>query len=147
MVEQVRENTGRSPEELSADAGYCSKTNLLALEEQEIEAFIPPEQVKHSRWRDEVLAVGEAPALATLRDRMRHKPNTEHGRERYRRRMTSVEPVFGQIKEPMGFRQVLLRGQVRARSLWRFQSAAFNVMKMYRRKRRPGREAALAATS
>jgi hypothetical protein len=45
--------------------------------------------------------------------------------------MCSVEPVFGHIKEAMRFRQLLLRSKAKARSLWRMQCAAFNLMKMY----------------
>jgi hypothetical protein len=47
MVEQILANTGRRPEELSADAGYFSEANLLALSESGIEPFIPPEKVRH----------------------------------------------------------------------------------------------------
>jgi len=32
----------------------------------------------------------------------------------------------------MGFRQLLLRGRDKARSMWRLQCAAFNLMKLYR---------------
>jgi hypothetical protein len=53
--------------------------------------------------------------------------------------MTSVEPVFGHIKEAMRFRQLMLRGEARARSLWRLQCAAFNVMKLYWTKARHAR--------
>ncbi len=48
MVEQVEANTGRYPEELSADAGYYSEANLKAIEDRGIEAFIPPDRVKHT---------------------------------------------------------------------------------------------------
>jgi len=50
-------------------------------------------------------------------------------------RQTSVEPVFGHIKEPMGFRQVPLRGQDKAQSIWWLQCAAFNLMKLYSARR------------
>jgi len=43
-----------------------------------------------------------------------------------------VEPVFGNIKEGMRFRELLLRGKDKARSMWRLQCAAFNLMKLYR---------------
>lgn len=130
MVRQVRENTGRYPSELSLDAGYFSEANLLGLGEG-VEALIPPDKVKHSEWREHPPATGEPPIEATLRERMRHKLRTEHGRERYKLRMTSVGPVFGYIKEAMRFRQLVLRGEGKARSLWRLQCTAFNVMKLY----------------
>jgi hypothetical protein len=42
MVEQVLANTGRHPEELSADAGYFSEANLRALSESGIEPSSRP---------------------------------------------------------------------------------------------------------
>lgn len=132
MVAQVMATTGRRPKELSADAGYYSQTNLDLVEGSGIEAFIPPEKVKHSEWRTQRSPRGRIPKSATPKDRMRRKLRTKRGRARYKLRQTSVEPVFGHIKEPMGFRQVPLRGQVKARAMWRFQCAAFNVLKIYR---------------
>ncbi len=61
---------------------------------------------------------------------MRRKLRTKRGR--YKLRQTSVERVFGNIKEVMGFRQLLLRGKDKARSMWRLQCAAINLMKLYR---------------
>jgi len=63
---------------------------------------------------------------------MSRKLRTKRGRERYKLRQTSVEPVFGHIKEAMGLRQLPLRGLEKARSTWRLQCAAFNLIKLYR---------------
>ncbi len=53
LVEQVHENTGRWPKEVSADAGYYSQDNLDALARHGIEALIPPVKIKHMLWRTE----------------------------------------------------------------------------------------------
>ncbi|MCL6580336.1 MAG: IS1182 family transposase [Firmicutes bacterium] len=132
MVRQVERNTGRHPKELSADAGYWSEANLEALEESGIEAFIPPDRVKHSEWRNMKPPRGRIPKNASPKYLMRRKLRTKRGRARYKLRQTSVEPVFGHIKEVMRFRQLLLRGKDKARSMWRLQCAAFNLMKLYR---------------
>jgi hypothetical protein len=132
MVEQILDNTGRCPEELSADAGYFSEANLKALNESGIEPFIPPEKVRHGEWRNQTSPRGRIPGNASPRYLMSRKLRTKRGRKRYRLRQTSVEPVFGHIKEAMGFRQLPLRGLDKARSTWRFQCAAFNLMKLYR---------------
>ena len=132
MVEQVLANTGRHPEGLSADAGYFSEANLKALSESGIEPFIPPEKVSHSQWRNQTSPRGRIPGNASPRYLMSRKLRTKRGRERYRLRQTSVEPVFGHIKEAMGLRQLPPRGLDKARSTWRFQCAAFNLMKLYR---------------
>ena len=135
MIEQVLANTGRRPEELSADAGYFSEANLKALSESGIEPFIPPEKVRHSQWHEQASPRGRIPGNAGPRYLMSRKLRTKRGRKRYRLRQTSVEPVFGHIKEAMGFRQVPLRGHDKARSMWRLQCAAFNLMKLYRARR------------
>jgi hypothetical protein len=46
--------------------------------------------------------------------------------------------------EPMGFRQVPLRGRAKARAMWRLQCAAFNLMKLYRARLAARAVAALA---
>ena len=46
-----------------------------------------------------------------LMEKMRAKLNTEEGTERYQKRMCTVEPGFGQIKQDRGFRKFLLRGK------------------------------------
>jgi hypothetical protein len=131
MIEQVLATSGRCPRELSADAGYYSEANLGLLEGLNIEAFIPPEKVNHSEWRGQKAPRGRIPKNATPKDRMKRKLRTKRGRARYKLRQTSVEPVFGHIKEPMGFRQVPLRGQAKARSMWLLQCAAFNLKKLH----------------
>ncbi|MDQ1276516.1 MAG: transposase [Euryarchaeota archaeon] len=39
------------------------------------------------------------------------KLNTGEGTEQYQRRMSTVEPAFGQMKQDRGFREFLLRGK------------------------------------
>jgi len=97
-----------------------------------IEAFIPPDRVKHTEWRKMKSPRGRIPKNASRKYLMRRKLRTKRGRARYKLRQTSAEPVFGNIKEGMGFRQLLLRGRDKARSMWRLQCAAFNLMKLYR---------------
>jgi hypothetical protein len=48
-------------------------------------------------------------------ERMQHRIKTTEGKKIYAKRKSTVEPVFGVIKQVMGFRQFLLRGLV---SLW-----------------------------
>jgi len=40
MTDAVETNLGRKPEQLSADAGYCSEANLEALENRNIDAYV-----------------------------------------------------------------------------------------------------------
>ena len=53
-------------------------------------------------------------------------------REIYARRKTTIEPVFGQIKQAMGFRRYFYRGADKVRSEWNLVCAALNLGKMAR---------------
>ena len=53
-------------------------------------------------------------------------------RKLYARRKTTIEPVFGQIKQAMGFRRYFYRGAQRVRSEWNIVCAALNLRKMAR---------------
>ncbi|HHW19443.1 MAG TPA: IS5/IS1182 family transposase, partial [Firmicutes bacterium] len=75
---------------------------------------------------------GPIPRNATRKYLMRRKLRTKRGRERYKLRQTSVEPVFGFIKEGLNLRQFLLRGLEKVRSMWRFTCAVHNIWKMFR---------------
>lgn len=132
QIEQVKENTGRKPREASADAGYFSEDNLKYLQREGIEAYIPPDKIRHRQWRNQDYPRGRLPKDATPTYLMRRKLRTKRGRQRYKLRQTSVEPVFGFIKQELGLRQFLLRGQSKVRSIWRFTCAVHNLLKIFR---------------
>jgi len=132
LVEQVAANTGWLPGEVSADAGYFSSDRVQALEDLEVDPFIPPEKMRHRAWRAQQPPRGRPPRHLDTRGRMRRKLRTRHGRERYRLRQQTVEPVFGQIKWARGLQQFLLRGLAAARASWRFECAVHNVLKLRR---------------
>ena len=133
QIKQVKENTGSYPKEASADAGYFSEPNVKFLIREQIEAYIPPEKIKHSEWRNMQPAPrGRIPCDISIKDLMRRKLRTKLGRKRYKLRQQTVEPVFGIVKEQFGLRQFLHRGLAKVRSTWRLTCAVFNIMKLYR---------------
>ena len=54
------------------------------------------------------------------------------GRDLRGRKLTSAEPVFGQIKEALSFRQFLLRGHRKAQGEWSLICMANNILKLMR---------------
>jgi hypothetical protein len=50
----------------------------------------------------------------------------------YRLRQQTVEPVFGIIKEPMGFRRFLLRGVEKVHLEWQLVTLAYNCKRLHR---------------
>src|SRR5947209_20340394 len=63
---------------------------------------------------------------------MRQKLKTEAGREVYRMRKATVEPVFGQIKEWRGFRRFMLRRLQKVRAEWKLICLTHNLLKLFR---------------
>ena len=51
-------------------------------------------------------------------------------RERYRLRKQTVEPVFGIVKEAMGFRRFLLRGLEKVEGEWALVALAYNCRRL-----------------
>ena len=124
MLMQIKANTGRQARELSADAGYCSEANLAQLARHHVEGYVATGRQKHARAD----ATGQR-----LRGRaadMARRLKQGGFRSRYRLRKQTVEPVFGQIKEAMGFRRFLLRGLVRVADEWRLICLAHNLRKL-----------------
>ena len=62
---------------------------------------------------------------------MAFKLQTALGREIYRLRKGTVEPVMGIIKEILGFRQFSLRGLMAAAGEWTLVCLAFNIKRLH----------------
>jgi hypothetical protein len=63
---------------------------------------------------------------------MRAKLSTPRGRAIYAQRKSTVEPVFGQIKECRGFRQFSLRGLAPVAAEWSIVCTCHNLLKLFR---------------
>ncbi|MFS8535969.1 MAG: IS1182 family transposase [Limnochordales bacterium] len=132
LIDQVEVNTGQAPKQVLADAGYYSDANRAALEQRGIDALIPPYKVRHTVWREARYPRGRIPRNLSAKDRMWRKVMSKRGRETYKLRHTSVEPVIGQIKWARNLLQFTVRGLAKVRSLWRFDCAVHNLLKLYR---------------
>jgi hypothetical protein len=63
--------------------------------------------------------------------KMAHTLKTKPGRARYGQRKCTVEPVFGIIKQIMGFRQFALRGLPATAGEWKLIALAYNLKRMH----------------
>jgi len=132
MVEQAEQNTGRRAKHVLGDAGYYCEKSVKWIEERGQEPFIPPVRISHMQWRTAKAPRGRPPKNLTTKERMLRKLHTNRGKEIYKRRETSVEPVFGQIKWARDLKQLSFRGLANARASWLFECAVHNLIKMYR---------------
>ena len=71
------------------------------------------------------------PAGATAVERMAWLLDTTAGKELYGLRKETVEPVFGIIKEAIGFRRFLLRGLEKAGLEWTLVSTSYNLKRLF----------------
>ncbi len=63
--------------------------------------------------------------------KMAWKLKTQSGRVLYGKRKSTVEPVFGIIKQVLGFRQFSLRGLEAVTDEWKLVTMAFNLKRMH----------------
>ncbi|HXH20973.1 MAG TPA: IS1182 family transposase [Dehalococcoidia bacterium] len=130
MLQRIIELNGRAPAELSADAGYASEGNFAALEEAGVYAVIALRRYH----RDEPPDADPAPARSSKRwphrNRMRERLLTREGKEKYKLRKKTVEPVIGQVKAARGFRQFLRRGLDAVSAEWSLVCTASNLLKL-----------------
>ena len=131
MLEQVQANTGHFPHELTADAGYASEANFTHLADADIYAVVALRRYH----RDEPPDADPAPKRSTdrwlHRNIMRARLRTVQGKQTYKLRKQTVEPVFGQIKSARNFRQFLRRGQSAVASEWSVLCTAHNLLKLH----------------
>ena len=66
-----------------------------------------------------------------VREVMRTKVQSEQGKEIYRKRKEIVEPVWGQVKQVLGFRQFLLRGTEKVAGEFLLVTIGYNIRKLH----------------
>jgi transposase len=71
-------------------------------------------------------------ATASVSEVMKHRLASAVGKQKYKLRQQTVEPVFGIIKSVLGFRQFLLRGWEKVKLEWTLVCAAYNLKRLHR---------------
>jgi len=131
LVTNIAIDTGGIfPKVLSADAGYFSEENCLALLDNGIDAHVATGKLKHGEVP--LQPRGRIPKNATVKDRMARKLRTVKGRATYSLRRQIAEPVFGQIKEVRNFRRFSFRGFENCRQEWNMVCLTHNLLKLFR---------------
>jgi hypothetical protein len=113
------------------DSGYYSEANTRALESRGIDAYVATERLKHHEEIPQAPR-GRIPASLSAKQRMARKLRTKKGRAAYAKRKGIIEPIFGQLKQVLGFRQFSLRGLASMRGEWRLLCAVHNLLKLWR---------------
>ncbi len=118
------------------DSGYYSAEAVTAVEKDEgPTVYAAMERQSHHRTVEDLEKKPEPvapPANAPVDEKMRHRLRTKEGRALYALRKQTVEPVFGIIKEVMGFRRFMLRGKAKVSLEWTLVTLAYNFRRLYR---------------
>jgi transposase len=129
LVDLVEQQCGEKLQCASADSGFFSVDNLRALEEREIDGYIPDSNLARCLNRGGPLRTR---ASDPVHRRMRRKLRDPAGRAMYAQRKTIVEPVNGVLKEQRGMRRFRRRGIGKVRVEWALTSTAYNLTRMWR---------------
>jgi len=129
VAEESQKNCRGAVHTVVADSGYDNNHQIHELE------------VKHGIYA--VVAVQDPHRISTKYKQSRQRQRTRalklkrikelgtpRGRELIVTRSCSVEPVFGIIKQAMGFRRFLQRGTAAVANEWTLVSAAFNLKRL-----------------
>jgi transposase len=113
-----------APDVVLADAGYWAGPQIRQLTEDGLRVLVPPDG--HARGAPNPRRRGG------LYEQMRERLATAHGAALYRRRMTMIEPIFGQTKTNRRADRFQRRGLSAVRSEWRLITATHNLLKLWR---------------
>jgi Transposase domain (DUF772)/Transposase DDE domain len=105
-----------------ADAGYWHFQQMDDLAAQGITVLVAPDSTKRR---------GARPGWDGGRYDFMRQVLAGPGREHYRKRHKTIEPVFGQIKFNRKIDRFLRRGRSAARSEWRLAAATHNLLKLH----------------
>jgi transposase len=127
----VEDRLGK-PEGLLADAGYFSEDNVKRCQADEITPYISDSRERHHLpWNERFQSPPPCPEDADAVTVMAHRLRTPEGKAVYAKRKSTVETVFGIIKEVLGFRQFHLRGLYSAQGEWNLVCMAWNLKRMH----------------
>lgn len=133
LLEGCEEVNGARPNELLADAGYWSEDNVEQEGDENTELFIATTKdwKRRKELREQGPPRGRIPKHYGPKERMERKLRTKRGRETYKERSSTVEPVFGQMVM-RGLGDFLLRGLEGASGEWSLFSGTHNLLKLWR---------------
>jgi hypothetical protein len=134
-----------SLEAVLVDSGYYSAAAVAAVEQPSGATAGPmiyaaTGRKSHGRTVQELEQRADPPASgpeASAKERMKHRLETKEGRELYALRKQTIEPIFGIIKETLGFRRFSLRGLKNVRTEWTLVTLAYNLKRLFHMGRAP----------
>lgn len=117
---------------LLADTGYHSEANVEQCDSAGVEPLIPAKREVHNPpLAERFVEDPAAPNNPSLVQAMAHRLQTRAGKALYAKRKSTVETVFGIIKQVLGFRQFLLRGLRAVQGEWALVCIGWNLKRLF----------------
>lgn len=130
-----------TPEIVLGDNGFANGEAVARLQDQGIDVLVATGAEGRQRPYDfrppKDTGPPKQPVLPWLKE-MKEKMESEESRAKYKLRQQTVEPVFGIIKEVLGFRRFRLRGLARVNLEWLLMALAYNCKRLHRLKHLQG---------
>jgi len=122
------------------DSGFYSAAAVAAVEQNldgtssGMTVYAAVAKGSHHKTIADLLPQPEPPAPgpdASAKEHMAHRLQTGMGKTLYRLRKQTVEPVFGIIKEVLGFRRFMLRGRAKVSLEWTLVCLRYNLKRLF----------------
>lgn len=134
-IESVPPELAAQIETAVADAGYFSAENVTQGHQKEVTPLIATGREKHNTFLAETLSSEDSapPASPDLNPlhQLQRQLKSKDGKTTYSKRKQTVEPVFGVIKEILGFRRFSLRGAAETDGEWGLVCTAYNLKRFF----------------
>jgi len=124
-----------TPDKILADNGYVCEEQVKDVQDRDIEVFLPLScdgdfEKRNHDWRPKKKPKEKTANPKPWIKKMAEKMQEESSRKLYRLRKQTVEPVFGIVKDVLGFRQFHLRGLENVNNEWILLMTAYNVKRL-----------------
>lgn len=127
-----------TPKAVVCDSGFYSQKQVKLVEANGVTTVYAATAKQHHHRTIADLEPHQEPATpgpdATPAEHMAHRLKTAAGKALYKLRKETVEPVFGIVKEVMGFRRFLMRGIENVNNEWVLVNLAYNCKRIFKLK-------------
>jgi hypothetical protein len=118
VMRRIKTNMQCLPNSALVDNGYFNEEQMTDSEFKGVQILCPP--AKRANQKQGLFS-----------KQMQQLLDTRADRRIYKRRQSTVEPVFGQIKHNRGFRQFFLRGLANVEAEWSLICTTHNLLKLW----------------
>jgi len=128
MMELIEQTVGAVGDLTAADAGYWNGSSIAEQQSLGRDLLIPPDRGPDPKTGELAKNAPNSPIAQQMRQRL----DDPEEKKKYHKRAGMVEPIFGMIKEQLGYRRFLLRGLQKVKGEWGIICTVFNLLKLFR---------------